>query len=169
MNHYEAIKKLFPLVLGPISDADMAIEGMILDRAYERQLSVLQEILPSTAVQTIGRYEKEYGIFPRSSNLQERRNAVVAKVIQRTSLKKGGLRRSLFISIAAALGYTINIIESSGLFRAGISKAGDKIYSSSVLWLMRVAVYGVSSAPDLEALFTEIRPPHLKLRFEYLP
>jgi uncharacterized protein YmfQ (DUF2313 family) len=167
MNHYTAIKKLFPLDLGPISDSDMQIEGALLDAAMQTMQSVLDEMSPSTAVQTLTRWENEFGI-KTGIDITQRRNAIIAKMRERATLKKGGLRRGIYIAIADAMGYDIAIIEAPSVFRAGISKAGDPVYSKSKLWVWTVIVNNASSASNLEALFNDIKPPYSRIEFQYV-
>jgi len=167
MNHYNSLKMLYPVDIGKNLDSKIAIDGYHLDKAYNTIMSVLNELFPATSVESISRWEKEYGSF-NDGNLSDRQNGVVSKKRQQSDLKNGGLRKSLYVSIAGALGYSISILESSQPFRAGISRAGDPVYSSSALWTATIAVQGVSSAPSLEALLNDIFPPWIRLVFEYV-
>lgn len=166
-NHYDVLKKLFPIDLGELADEDMKIEGQIFDNVNNALHSVLLEISPSTAVKTLGRWEKEFGVIPKTTNEAQRRNTVKARMRELASSSNGSLRKALFISIAEALGYTIEIHEAGPLFRAGISKAGDRVYSTVSIWIVTVVVMGVSGADDLEELFNDIFPPYIKIEFEY--
>lgn len=168
MIHYNSIKQLFPLDLGELSDLDMQIEGDLLDQTQSDLQSIISELFASTATELMSRFENEYDVRPSSGQtIQDRRNAVVAKERLISALKLGGLKKSLFVSIAAAMGYQIQISDTLNMFRAGISRAGDPVYSTSQIWLMVVTVTNASSAPDLVALFTDIRPPYLRLEFLY--
>lgn len=167
MSHADMINKLMPVKLGELSDEEISVEGQMFDSFYSNFSSVLNEMFPSTATDTLTRWEKEYGIKNQSVSITNRRATVNARLIERVDLKNGGLRKSKFISIAEALGYTIQISSSSDFFRADISAADDILYDTDVLWTMIVTVAGVSSAPDLEQLFTDIRPPYLRLVFIY--
>jgi uncharacterized protein YmfQ (DUF2313 family) len=168
MNHFNSMKTLIPVELGEQFDQHLMIKGSMLDAADRAIDSMIDELFISTASEkTIQRWEKEFGIALSNQSLETRRALVIAKYRQRISLKKGGLRRGIFISIADALGYTINIVESGKPFRAGISAAGDRVYSGSILWTATIVVQNKSSAPDLEALFIEIFPPYLQLVFQY--
>lgn len=168
MRHYNSIKQLFPLDLGELSDLDMEIEGRILDSAQGRIDAVLSELFASTSILTIARWEAEYGVVPTAnSTVQERRSTVVAKIVQISALKRGGLSKAMFVTIAAAMGYQIQIADTLNLFRAGISRAGDAAYAAGELWVMVVNVLNASTAPDLENTFTDIRPPYLRLEFIY--
>lgn len=167
MNHANAIKKLMPLDLGDISNSDIDIEGMMLDQAAKVVNSCVDEAFPSTAKQTISRWEAEYAVEP-ADTIEDRRNAVVAKMRQRSALKYGGLRIALYKSIAQAMGYTIEIVESGDVFRAGINAAGDAVYSATTLYSVTITVSGVSSADDLVALFNDIFPPYININFTFI-
>jgi uncharacterized protein YmfQ (DUF2313 family) len=168
MNHYEALKKLSPIQLGDNFDSDLQIEGKMFDSAMDAINSILSEISPSTATSTLSRWEREWGIIQNGSEINARRNAILAKLRLRTNLQNGGLREQIFINIADGLGYEISIIESGEMFRAGISKAGDPVFSSKTLWVWTVVVHGESSAPALEELFNDIKPPYTRINFEYV-
>ena len=163
MNHYHALKQLLPIDLGPLSDADMQIEGALLDEAIAHAESVINEFFPSTADLTLARWEKEYALYPAiNASKEDRRAALKARILER-----GGLSRPYFVSLAAALGYTIEISQSPPMFRAGISAAGDKVYSSALLWEWTVLVVDAHEAPELESLFNDLNPPHLRLTFVF--
>lgn len=167
MKHSDMISKILPVNLGSVSDADIDIEGSMLDSVIAKFSEVLDEMFPSTAATTISRWESEYGLYNQSTSIESRRAFVRAKMIERLDLKKGGLRKGKFIEIAAALGYTIDIASSPDFFRADISFADDILYDEDVLYVMVVIVIGETSAPDLESLFTDIVPPYLRLEFIY--
>lgn len=167
-SHYDSMKMLFPIDLGEQFDQRLAIKGALLDTADQAIDSMIDEMFISTATEkTIHRWEKEFGISSNGQNLADRRSAVMAKYRQRISLKKGGLRRGIFIAIADALGYSIDIVESVRPFRAGISAAGDPVYSGSVLWTATIVVKNASSAPELEKIFNDLFPPYVQLVFQY--
>jgi uncharacterized protein YmfQ (DUF2313 family) len=86
---------------------------------------------------------------------------------EKANNKTGTLRRSVYISIADALGYEIEIVEASAPFRAGISRAGDPVTDSGDEWHATIVVSNATTAPDLESLFNEIFPPYVALTFEY--
>lgn len=163
MKHYHSIKALFPLDLGAFSDSDMKIEGEVFDVAVARAESVINEFFASSATITLSRWEREYGVIvPEGASDEDRHSLLQARILER-----GGLSRTYFVELAAALGYTIEISESPPMFRAGISKAGDRVYSSAYLWEWTVLVVNAHEAPELVHLFNDINPPHLRLTFVF--
>jgi uncharacterized protein YmfQ (DUF2313 family) len=163
MKHSEALKKLMPIDLGTISNLDMVVEGELLDRAEETIMRLLPEFLPSTTEMLIDRWEAEYNIIPQAgATLENRHHALVSKV-----LNTYNLTRTYFTSLAARLGYTIEIIEGAAPFRAGISTAGEPVYNATGMWVWTIEVLNVSTAPDLESLFTDLTPPHMRPNFVY--
>lgn len=167
MSHFDSLKKLIPLDLGAMADEDLKIEGQIFDQAEVAIQTILIEISPATAVQTLPRWEGEYAVGSKGDTTA-RRNAVVARMRELAASSDGSLRRDIWVAIADALGYEIELIESPAMFRAGISKAGDRVYSTSVLFVLTVVVLGESGADDLEELFNDLMPPYLKLEFDYV-
>lgn len=168
MTHYQALKALFPLNVEGVFDQDVLVEGQVLDSLYALLESITLEISPTTAVHTLDRWEAEYGIIPDSSvSPSVRRGVVKARMREKANIKKGTLSRDVFINIADAMGYSVTIEEAPGMFRAGISRAGDRVYSSQLLWVWTVVVHSVSVAPELEAVITDIAPPYSKVLFRY--
>lgn len=168
MRHFDAIKKLIPLELGIMADKDMKIEGQMLDMANDTLQAALNELSPETAVMTLDRWQKEYGVILNSTDNAARRKAVIARMRELASSSEGSLRRGIYVAIADALGYEVELLESAEMFRAGINMAGDRVYEPSQLFVLTVVVLGESSADDLEELFTDIVPPYIKLEFEYV-
>lgn len=168
--HYAVLKSLFPLNLEGASDHEMLVEGQVLDAVYDMLESITLEISPTTAVHTLDRWEAEFGIFSDSSvSTSVRRGIVKARMREKAFLKKGTLSRDVFINIADAMEYSVTIEEAPEMFRAGISRAGDRVYSSQLLWIWTIVVHGVSEAPELEAVITDIAPPYSRVVFRYEP
>jgi len=167
MGHYEMMKKLFPVNLGPLHDKLLAADGAFFDDALSALNSAVSEISPSTSVHSLDRWERAFGIAPNAGTIADRVGVVLARMREKANNKTGTLRRSVYISIADALGYEIEIVEASAPFRAGISRAGDPVTDSGELWHATIVVNNAVSAPDLESLFNEIFPPYVALTFEY--
>lgn len=124
---------------------------------------LLAEMFPGTATDLLSEWEKRYGVIvPQGATVNARRMAIKAK-----RLRKWGLSIPIYIELAATLGYDISIEESGQPFRADISKAGDKVIDDEYIWVALITVNGLSSAPELEALFTDIFPPYVRLEFSY--
>ncbi len=148
--HFLALKALWPVKLNG-HDPKLMVEGLALDRAEDKAIALQYEIFPLTStdtdIGTLEQFEKVYGTYDKYSSLNDRRNAVAAKMVA-----PSGLNREYFYSVAAKLGYntfpdtTAPYIQiKKGLFkpfRVGISKVGiDKLYdqesgSSGVTWVV---------------------------------
>jgi uncharacterized protein YmfQ (DUF2313 family) len=168
MNHINALKKLMPIDLGVVSGMDMAVEGRLLDSAAAKIMQLLPELYPSTTTILFERWEAEYGLAPKPGDtLEARRHALLARYIDIGNLSKG-----YFVSIAAALGYKIDIAEggeANVMFRAGTSRAGDPVNSASLMWVWKVTTHNKPPLNDLKNLFSDLNPPHMRLEFAFSP
>lgn len=173
MSHKDVLKLLFPLDLGGVFDADLALEGAYLDAAEASADLLLREMLPQSAGDGIADWERVCGIISDSSDtLQMRQARVVAKLRER-----GGLSIPHFTALAASWGYTVVIEELTGgtdgtgddglfrwrvnfastalyYFRAGQSRAGERLVDGPL-------------ATAMEGLFTELKPAHTQVIFAY--
>lgn len=143
--------------------AELSAEGAALTSSQSYASRVAAGVLPDGGTtELLPDWERVYGITPASSATISSRVAA----IQARMRAVGGLSRAYFIEIAAALGYTITISELTP-FRASRNRVGDVIAVPGVVYAWRVSVYGVASAPDLEALFRELKPAHTAVTFVY--
>ena len=164
LRHEDILKLLFPIELGGVFPDDVAIEGKHLDSAETSAEKLLQEMFPDTTTELIEECERVLGIVPDPGDtLDVRRERVLSKVRE-----VGGLSKDYFIKLAEALGYTVEI-EEIVPFMAGWSAAGDRLYVEDAVFCWKVRVYGVTSAPDLEAKFNALKPAHTYVFFEYQP
>ena len=181
MSHSDVLKQLFPIELGGVFDDDAAIEGKYLDEVQTSAETLLREMHPDQAYETITDWEREYGLTPEAdAPLQSRRDAIVKK---RREL--GGLSRAYFIALAASIGWEITIEEPQP-FMAGVSRCGDRVYAQGVVWIWIVTTQsrpyysfraGVSCAGErlgwnpgdsaLETLLNELKPAHTFIVFNY--
>ena len=137
----------------------------------------------ATTNQLLPNWERVLGLPDDCSELGEsttiRRLNVLAKLATR-----GGQSPQYFIDVAAALGYTIAITEFD-VFRAGVSSAGDPVYSEEWEYAWQVnapettVVYFAAStsvAGDpladwgndrLECVITNLKPAHTHVLFAY--
>jgi len=154
-----------PIDLGGVSDMDMYIEGGFFDLAGGGILDLVKEIYPSTTDILLSRWEREYGLSPRAGDsLEDRLRALLAAYVN-----VGNLSQAYFIRLAAALGYDIVIAEGgeqNNMFRAGISHAGDPVYSAMIMWTWIVTTLNKPPAADIINLFNDLTPPHMRLIFE---
>jgi len=163
MSHYNSLKSLFPINLDSDSNTEMQIEGALLDSALLKIEELAAEFFPLSANVTLEQWEREYAI-PASSGktVEERRMALNARLLERV-----GMSTKYFVDLAWALGFVVEITESPQPFRAGISKAGDRVYSANILWQWTVLVVNAHEAPELVELFNDLNPPHLRLTFVF--
>jgi len=166
IGHYRQLRQLMPLDLGAESDKDMQIEGALYDAVSVAAGELEPEILPGgVSALTIERWEAEYGIIPpQGASLEDRRRAVAAKYRY-----IGSLTKAHFAALAAGLGYEVEITESEEAvvaFRAGISKAGDMVWSVGGvggMWVWRVVCTNKPPAEDIINLLNDLNPPHMRL------
>ena len=165
-SHKDALKQLMPITLGDISDDDIDVEGALLDAVSTDIIALLPEFFPTTVDALLTRWEAEYNVIPRSgAGLEDRRRAVLAAYVG-----SGSLTKAHFTALAAALGYNVTITEGGEgllLFRAGISRAGDPVYSAGSIWTWTVTTHNKPAAADIRDLFTDLGPPHMRLNFAF--
>lgn len=150
-------------VSGEKLSAELNSEGVALSAAQSSASKVASGVLPDGGTtELLPDWERVYGITPASSATISSRVAA----IQARMRAVGGLSRAYFIEVAAALGYTITISELTP-FRASRNRVGDVIAVAGVVYAWRVSVFGVAAAPDLEALFRELKPAHTAVTFIY--
>ncbi len=181
LDNAAVIKSLTPLELGAVSDEDIVLEGQELDNEETRQNNVLQEIFPDTSTQMLAWWERVYSLAPAAgATVQQRQQAIVQAI-----RAQGGLSREYFISLAAALGYTITIEELQP-FMAGIGRAGDTLYVQDIIFVWLVTVTAIQQyyfragqsaageplgAPNentiITAIFIKLKPAHTYVIFQY--
>lgn len=162
------IYNLLNALAGGINTFDCRVEDLI------------DEMFPQSEAETLSEWESEYGLpDPCSGPLAttaERKAAVLAKFAE-----IGGQYRDYYISIATALGLTIEITEFK-YFRAGKGRAGDIIVSEpgALDWQVEITgsetIYfraGASAAGDslasndlltlIQCIFEKIKPLHTNI------
>mgnify|MGYP003639753091 CR=1 FL=1 len=167
--HFRALKKLIPLDLGEIFNNELRSEGRILDDYYITQQDLRKELYSvSMTNATLEAWENLYNLS--STGLTDARRKT--NVIIRHRLK-GGISERFFLDVASLLNYNITFGGSVTYFRAGISKAGDRVYSSTIsldnTWVVNIHGVAQDGALDLEELFREWTPVHKKPVFNYIP
>ena len=182
--------ELLGLLLPPVSydpnglriKADLTAQGIQLDKVKEHARLVLGAITPFYAGNLLSDWERLLAIVPPpDAAYQQRIDRVIAKLAE-----TGGLSIPYFIRLAASLGYTITINEPQP-FRAGIGRAGDKIYSPDIIHVWEVNIYGsstpiyqfragISPAGErltsfgdtiIETVFNDLKPAHTYVVFKY--
>ncbi len=175
MNHHDVLKMLFPLDLGGVFDADITIEGKYLDNLTASADTLLAEMFPDTANVTIDDWERVYAIVPPDGATLAQREAAA---LQKVRANLGYLTPAYFVSLAAAVGYTITIEELP---------PNSPGYGPESIWIWRVhapisqkGIYftaGDSSAGDLltdwtgedilENIINNLKPAHTQVLFVY--
>ncbi|MFP7326964.1 YmfQ family protein [Serratia marcescens] len=162
--------------------AELLAEGNCLARAEIKSDEVLNGITPFFAVSLLSDWERVLAISVDSSmTIQQRRQQVLAKINA-----TGGLSRKYFINLAKSLGYNITIDEPEP-FRAGINRAGDRLWVPEIIWVWivniddaQVPVYrfrsGSSVAGErlmtfgqnlIDNIFQDLKPAHTQVVFNY--
>lgn len=148
--------------------------GDELGRVQERGLDLVEEADPRTATQTLSEWERLLGL-PDDAVVTipvtdaARRLAIVQKLTA-----SGGQSRAFFQALALACGYTVTITDgfSAEVCRAGVSRAGARVYGLERAYYWRVTVQppggSALSHAELEAIIRRAAPAHTTLSFVYL-
>lgn len=157
-------------------------EGNSLDVALAYAKKVEGAITPFFAGELLSDWERVCGITATpGAPYQVRLQAVLAKLAE-----TGGLSIPYFTRLAGGLGYIITIDEPQP-FRAGSSRAGQRIAAFDVIWVWRVNVAGgavrtyrfragmsragerlaYAADPVIENVFNELKPAHTLAVFSY--
>jgi uncharacterized protein YmfQ (DUF2313 family) len=181
MSIENTLRHLMPIDLGGDHPADLAHDARMLEAAQRHGDALLDEMFPDGAAQLLADWERVYGIAPGPDDpLQLRRDRVVRAVRMR-----GGLSIPYFVSLAAALGYTIEIEEPVPAM-AGWLCAGDELMGPEVIWQWGVVISGVplysaragetaagesllwwQGHTELEQIFETLKPAHTYVYFHY--
>lgn len=166
----------------PMLSSSLQAEANVFDD-IEASASVAEGgVTPYRAGALLADWERVLGL-PSSPNasFQQRQQRVLAKLSE-----TGGLSIPYFTRLAASLGYKISIEEPSQ-FRAGSSRAGDRLWDKDTIWVWLVNISnsqtiafrfcaGVSAAgehltsfgdPVIEEIFNDLKPAHTFCYFAY--
>ncbi|SOZ12093.1 YmfQ family protein [Cupriavidus taiwanensis] len=187
MSHRDLLARLLP----PTSytpaavriNAELIAEGAALDGAQTAAAGVLGGVTPFFAKELLADWERVCDLSPSAgAPYQVRLQAVLAKLAE-----TGGLSIAYFVGLAKGLGYTINIDEPQP-FRAGSSRAGQRLAAFDVIWVWRVNVAGSATRayrfragmsragerltyaadPVIESMFNALKPAHTQAVYTYL-
>lgn len=166
----------------PRLSAELMAESHTFDATESSSLLALGAVTPFYADKLLADWERVLGLVsPPESGYQQRQQRVLAKLSE-----TGGLSIPYFIRLAANLGYVITIDEPQP-FRAGINRAGQRLYVDDIPWVWVVNVKnsntmiyhfraGSSSAGErlttfsdhvIESLFNDLKPAHTFCYFTY--
>ena len=137
--HYKAISQLYPLKM----DAEEYVVSRELDRALEYVDAAYPEIFPSKAIATLERWEDLYEL-DHTGTLVNRRQALLAAVN-----RDSGIAERHYIGLAASMGFNIAIIKPPRMFRAGLSRAGSKVYDLDEQYTWTVVCDRLESSSSL--------------------
>lgn len=142
-----------------------------LARVDARGSALLLEADPRTAVETIGAWERVFGLPDEClgstpDELEDRQASVAQRMIMR-----GGQSRSYFIGLASSLGFAgATVSELHGdVMRVGF-RAGDRCYGggSSHTWQMNLPASGpLDRRSELECIIRRAAPAHSTVKFSY--
>ena len=166
MSHLQVLQSLRPVSLGPTDEALTAVDATILDGILSSLRRLEPEIFPATSSLLL-RFEQILGLANSGTEI-ERRKAIQAKLSS-----VGGISAPFFISLAASIGFTVQIMPNPRMFRAGLSCAGDPVYSmdgENSPWRWNVKVLDRDdnrSDSMLMALFDELKPPDTEINWSF--
>lgn len=171
--HIEALKALLPggpawnrEVTGKLRKllAGIADELVRLDARID---DLLDEMDPRTATETLDQWEAMLGLpdpcAPVPTTTEDRRAAIIGQLLRPVSGTK-----AFFISLAAAMGYDVTIIEGgTDLTEFGPAEFGAEFGTGNVQFQWNV--FGVSGPIDdmIECLFERYAPAHTTVRFNW--
>lgn len=187
MSHDTVLKQLIPAELGGISDADIALEGAILDAVQGRITNLSMEVFADTCTEVLTVWEAFFGLVPLPEATIESRRDVVAGKLRAT----GNIFKPHFVALAASMGYQIHIDDyiecMSGwtcagdevleeqwvYFSSGTGLSGDYLAEEDTRfpWIWEVVIVttpAVIPNPDLETVLKKLKPAELQMNFTYI-
>ncbi|MCX9038755.1 YmfQ family protein [Citrobacter portucalensis] len=166
----------------PMLSSGLRAEANVFDGVGTSADAVKGAVTPYQAGALLSDWERVLGLTPSAStNFQQRQQRVLAKLSE-----TGGLSIPYFVRLASGLGYSISIDEPRQ-FRAGMSRAGERLWDGDTIWVWMVNVNnsktvafrfrsGISTAgerltsfgdPVIEEIFNELKPAHTFCYFAY--
>ena len=185
LDHFPLMKILADLKLDGEWEPDLELEAKYLDLAQEQIDMLTDEIFPNSTVKLLDRWEKILGITPPIDSdfgyvydeegflvLDEFGNRVVFGDTTRRDwmveklLERGGLSSAYFISLAAALGHTIEI-EEFRPSRCGVLRAGDRLTGIDWIFVWRITILAsaVADLTRMQELCIKLKPAHTIVLF----
>ena len=175
--------RVWPRDIG--TDMERALAGLMptYERLAARDANLLADAFPPTALELLPEWEASLGLpdpcAGEAPTLQQRRAQVVARLTA-----KGGQSVPYFVSLAAALGYTVTVKEY-GPSRVGFMRMGDRLQSAdwAHVWAIQAPEttitpfrFGLSGMGErfriwgndvLECELRDVAPAHTILLFQY--
>ncbi|MEX3688848.1 YmfQ family protein [Paraburkholderia sp. BR14263] len=186
MKHVDLLRALLPPVSYDPNAKSIAVqleaEGDGLDDAQTSAEVVLGAVTPFYAGELISDWERVVGITPATNATQDQRVEAVVEKVRET----GGLSIPYFTALAKRMGYTIKIEEPQP-FSAGVSRAGEQLWVTDIIWVWKVIVSGTApidyrfragtsgagdslhyfSDPVIEQVFKDLKPAFTFVYFAY--
>lgn len=166
-SHDDLLRRLLPPVAIDRNGARILVEtlayGAALDLATASASALQIESDPRTTSSLLGDWERNYGLEAGIASDSVRRSALVAQI-----LSGGGQSRAFYVSLAAAMGYTATVTESTP--HTVMSEVTFPLYSGAWrhVWKIRAhANAGAVSNAAFEALINKLKPAHTRVIFEY--
>lgn len=158
--HYKALSQLYPLKM----DAEEYAVSKELDRALEYADAAYPEIFPSTATATLERWEDLYELG-HTGTLEYRRQVLLAEIN-----RESGIAERHYKALAAAIGFTIDIVKPPRMFRAGLSRAGFPVYDPDwqYTWIVKCGQLE-ESCGLLKRTLNEQKIPFTEIVWEFAP
>ena len=152
--HYKALTQLYPLPM----DTEEYIVAKELDLVLNHADAAYPEIFPSTATATLERWEDLYELG--HTGTLEYRHYVLLAAINRES----GIAERHYKALAAAIGFTIDIVKPPRMFRAGVSRVGSRVYDLEEQYTWTV-VYNRQESQFLIRTLETQKIPYTKIRW----
>ncbi|HCQ8415826.1 TPA: DUF2313 domain-containing protein [Klebsiella michiganensis] len=189
-DYARALVSLLPTGLAWPRDVESTQYAMVRSLAHSfarsdtESLTLLSGGFPSTALMMLYEWERTLGLpddcaIGEMDSIGARQRAVVSKLIS-----TGGLNRNYYISVAAALGYTIHITQFRPAM-CGMSVCGDAINGDEWPFTWQINVPGTTiryaysgstycgdplgswGDKQFECAITKIAPSHINIIFVY--
>lgn len=186
MSYFTLLNRLLPLVSyspgQPLLDASLRSESGVFETLDASAGLVEGGVTPFYARSLLYDWERVLDLTPaEGATYQQRQQRVLAKLAE-----VGGLSIPYFTQLASNLGYIITIDEPQP-FRAGVNRAGDRLWVEDIIWVWRVNIQnsgtqsyrfrsGSSAAgerlttfgdPIIEDVFRDLKPAHTFCYFAY--
>lgn len=186
MSYYNLLNRLLPLPSyspgQPLLDASLRAEASVFDDVETSAGLAEGGVTPFYAQNLLPDWERVLAITPpEGATYQQRQQRVISKLSE-----VGGLSIPYFIQLAKSLGYAITIDEPQP-FRAGINRAGDRLWTKDIIWVWRVNIKnsgaqiyrfraGSSAAGEsltafgdsiIEEVLRDLKPAHTFCYFAY--
>lgn len=185
MSYFTLLNLLLPLPYKtdqPLITASVTAEANMFNKLDISAGLAEGGVTPFYASNLLADWERVLDLTPaEGASYLQRQQRVLAKLAE-----TGGLSIPYFIRLAFNLGYTITIDEPQP-FRAGVSRAGDRLWIPDIIWVWVVNTHNTESTtyrfragtsqagerltsfgdPIIEEVFQDLKPAHTFCYFTY--